>query len=91
VDDSVAALEKMGFAVKLGRNARKRGVLAGQDRERAGDIMQMFTDKKVQGVVCNSRGYGSGRLLPLLDYAAIRANQRSLWVIATSRRCIARF
>jgi len=67
----------MGFAVKLGRNARKRwGFLAGQDRERAGDIMQMFTDKKVQGVVCIRGDMGRGRLLPLLDYAAIRANPK---------------
>jgi len=77
VDRSIAALEKMGFKVKLGRHARKRwGFLAGKDRERAADILQMFTDKKVHGIVCLRGGYGTPRLLPLLEYAAIRRNPK---------------
>jgi muramoyltetrapeptide carboxypeptidase len=78
VDHSVAALEKMGFKVKLARNARKRwGFLAGRDHERAADIMQMFTDPKVKGIVCIRGGYGTGRLLPLLDYKTIRKNPKA--------------
>ncbi len=77
VDASVAALEKMGFKVKLGRYARERwGFLAGKDRERAADVMQMFNDPKVNGIVCIRGGYGTGRLLPLLDYAAIRRHPK---------------
>ena len=77
VDHSIAALEKMGFKVKLARHARQRwGFLAGKDQERAADIMQMFTDKKVNGIVCLRGGYGTPRLLPLLDYAAIRRNPK---------------
>ncbi len=77
VDGSVAALEQMGFKVKLGRHVRKRwGFLAGQDRERAADLMEMFTHPKVNGIVCLRGGYGSGRLLPLLDYPAIRKNPK---------------
>jgi muramoyltetrapeptide carboxypeptidase len=77
VDHSVAALEEMGFKVKLGRNARKRwGFLAGKDLERAGDLMQMFTDRKVHGIICLRGGYGTPRLLPLLDYGAIRENPK---------------
>jgi muramoyltetrapeptide carboxypeptidase len=78
VDHSVAALEKMGFKVKLGRNARQRwGFLAGRDHERAADVMQMFTDPKVSGIVCIRGGYGTGRLLPLLDYKIIRAHPKA--------------
>jgi muramoyltetrapeptide carboxypeptidase len=77
VDHSVAALEEMGFKVKLGRNVRKRwGFLAGKDRERAGDMMQMFTDRKVRGIICLRGGYGTPRLLPLLDYQTIRENPK---------------
>lgn len=77
VDHSVAALEELGFKVKLGRNVRKRwGFLAGKDRERAGDIMQMFTDRKVNGIICLRGGYGTPRLLPLLNYQAIRQNPK---------------
>jgi muramoyltetrapeptide carboxypeptidase len=77
VDHAVAALEKMGFAVKLGRNVRNRwGFLAGQDRERADDVMRMFTDKKVHGIICLRGGYGAGRVLPLLDYSTITKNPK---------------
>jgi muramoyltetrapeptide carboxypeptidase len=77
VDESVAALEELGFKVKLGSNARKRwGFLAGNDRERAGDLMHSFTDRKVHGITCIRGGYGTPRLLPLLDYQAIRKNPK---------------
>lgn len=77
VDECVAAIEKMGFSVKLARNVRKRwGYLAGHDRERAADIMQMFGDRKVRAIACIRGGYGAGRLLPLLDYALIRKNPK---------------
>lgn len=77
VDECAAALEKMGFKVKIGRNARKRlGFLAGTDKERAADVMAMFTDKKVNGIVCLRGGYGTPRILPLLDYAAIHRNPK---------------
>jgi muramoyltetrapeptide carboxypeptidase len=77
IDRSVAALERLGFKPKLAPNVRKRwGFLAGSDRDRAGDLMKMFTDRKVKAVICVRGGYGTGRLLPLLDYRAIRANPK---------------
>jgi muramoyltetrapeptide carboxypeptidase len=77
VDEAAAALQKLGIVIKLGRHARqRRGFLAGKDRERAADIMAMFTDPKVSGIICLRGGYGSARLLPLLDYKTIRANPK---------------
>lgn len=77
VDLAVAALEKMGFKAKLARNARKRlGFLAGTDRERADDLMQMFADRTVKGIFCIRGGYGTSRLLPLLDYQLVRKNPK---------------
>ncbi len=77
VDHSVAALEKLGFKVKLGRHARKRwGFLAGPDRERAADLMEMFANPRVSGIVCLRGGYGTPRLLSLLDYSVIRRNPK---------------
>ena len=52
------------------------GVLAGSDRDRAGDLMKMFTDPEVKAIMCLRGGYGTARLLPLLDYQAIRANAK---------------
>lgn len=73
VDQSIAALEKIGFKVKLARHAReRRGFLAGSDRERAADLMEAFRDRHVKGIICLRGGYGTARLLPLLDYDLIR-------------------
>src|SRR5258707_9268762 len=77
IDRSVAALEEMGFKPKLGLHARKRrGFLAGNDHERATDLMRMFADRKVNGVLCIRGGYGTARLLPLLDYQIVRDNPK---------------
>ena len=77
IDRSVGVLEELGFNVKLGPNVRNRhGYLAGSDRERASDVMQMFTDRRVHGILCVRGGYGTARLLPLLDYRVIRAHAK---------------
>lgn len=77
IDRGVAVLEKLGFRVKLAPKVRSRlGFLAGTDRERAGDLMRMFSDRKVDAILCVRGGYGSARLLPLLDYGVIRANPK---------------
>lgn len=77
VDRSVEVLERLGFKVKLAPNVRKRwGFLAGSDRDRANDLMGMFTDRKIKAIICVRGGYGASRLLPLLDYQAIRANPK---------------
>jgi muramoyltetrapeptide carboxypeptidase len=79
IDRSVEVLEHLGFTVKLAPNVRKRwGFLAGSDRERAGDLMKMFTDRKVHAILCVRGGYGSSRLVTLLDYRTIRANPKIL-------------
>ena len=77
IDRSVAVLERLGFKPKLAPNVRKRwGFLAGSDRDRAGDLMKMFADRKVKAIICVRGGYGTARLLPLLDYRTIRANPK---------------
>jgi muramoyltetrapeptide carboxypeptidase len=79
IHESTALLTKMGFLVKLGRHARKRhGFLAGQDHERADDLIRMFTDPRIKGIFCVRGGYGTARLLPLLDYQAIRRHPKVL-------------
>ncbi len=77
IDRSVEALERLGFKPKLAPNARKRlGFLAGNDCDRARDLMRMFTDRKVKAIICVRGGYGTSRLLPRLDYRTIRTNPK---------------
>ena len=79
IDRAAAALERFGFKPKLAKNVRVRlGFIAGTDRERATDVMAMFTDKKVKAMICIRGGYGAGRILDRLDYAVIRRNPKIL-------------
>ena len=77
IDRSVKVLQSLGFKVKLGKHLRKKqGFLAGSDEERLGDLMSMFRDPEVKAILCVRGGYGTARLLPLLDYEVIRANPK---------------
>lgn len=77
IDRAAEALKRLGFKTKLGKNVRARlGFIAGTDRERATDLMTMFADKKVRGIICIRGGYGASRILDRLDYAVIRRNPK---------------
>jgi len=77
IDEAIARFTKLGFKIKPGKFLRKRdGYLAGRDEERAADINSLFADPEVKGIFALRGGYGSCRILPLLDYAAIRANPK---------------
>ena len=72
----IEATEKMnnlGFDVKLGKHVYKKwGYLAGTDEERVEDIHNMFLDDEVKAIICIRGGWGSSRLLKLLDYDLIK-------------------
>lgn len=77
IEKGVRYLESRGFRVKPGRYLQARdGFFAGTDAQRAADLNAMFRDPAVQGIFCLRGGYGSGRLLPLLDYTAIRRHPK---------------
>jgi len=79
IGSGIAALEKFGYKIKPGASIRKRnGFLAGNDRERAADLMRMFTDNSVKAIFTLRGGYGTARILPLLDYKTIRENPKIL-------------
>jgi muramoyltetrapeptide carboxypeptidase len=79
IDRSVVAIEALGFAPRLSPNVRKRrGFLAGTDRERAADLVKMFTARDVRAILCLRGGYGTSRLIPLLDFAVLRRNPKIL-------------
>ncbi|MDH5833475.1 S66 peptidase family protein [Luteimonas kalidii] len=72
-------MEALGLRVTTGAHyAARRGHLAGTDAERAGDLNAAFADPQVDAIVCTRGGSGAARLLPLLDYDAIRANPKVL-------------
>jgi muramoyltetrapeptide carboxypeptidase len=58
--------------------ARQTMYLAGTDEERAADLNAAFRDPAIDAIWCIRGGYGSGRLLPLLDWEAIRKHPKAL-------------
>jgi muramoyltetrapeptide carboxypeptidase len=77
LENGIRYLEQLGYRVKLGRYvSNQNGYLAGSDAERARDLNRMFRDRQVKAIFCARGGYGTPRLLPLLDYEAMRANPK---------------
>ncbi len=77
IDLAIAQVEALGFKVKLGKYARQRvGYFAGTDEQRAHDINAMFADDSVDAIFCYSGGWGSPRLLPLINYDVIAGNPK---------------
>lgn len=72
-------VESFGFKVKPGKHVFARTqYLAGTDAERADDLNAMFADPAVDAIMALRGGYGAMRILPMLDYAMIRANPKAL-------------
>jgi muramoyltetrapeptide carboxypeptidase len=70
-------LEEQGFQVQLGTTVDQTlGYLSGSDALRAADINAMFASPWIDGIICLRGGYGTMRLLELLDYPIIRANPK---------------
>ncbi|HLW69525.1 MAG TPA: LD-carboxypeptidase [Candidatus Binataceae bacterium] len=72
LERGVAALSAMGYRVKISPHALDRsGILAGEDVVRAAELTAFFADPEVKAIFAARGGYGSGRLLPLFDFAAL--------------------
>ncbi|HSH35961.1 LD-carboxypeptidase [Schnuerera sp.] len=70
-------LSQMGFNVVMGESCYSSyGYLAGSDELRAKDLNNMFNNKEVKGIICLRGGYGTPRILELLDYELIKNNPK---------------
>jgi muramoyltetrapeptide carboxypeptidase len=72
-------MEALGLKVRVGPHVLARyGNMAGPDADRAADVNAMLRDPAVRGLVCIRGGWGGARILPLLDYGALRADPKVL-------------
>lgn len=70
-------LASLGLIAIPSRNLFKRfGYLGGNDVERVEDIHEMFARKDIDGIMCARGGYGTPRILRLIDYELIRKNPK---------------
>ncbi|MGL6105870.1 S66 peptidase family protein [Romboutsia sp.] len=71
-------LEVYGYSVKFGKSCYDsyKGYLSSEDKVRAKDIEYMFLDKDIDGIICIRGGYGTPRILELIDYNIIKQNPK---------------
>ncbi|HXG18849.1 MAG TPA: LD-carboxypeptidase [Methylomirabilota bacterium] len=65
-------LQHYGFRIRVGAHAQDRHrFLAGTDSDRAAELAAMLQDPAIHAVFCSRAGYGSGRLLPVLNFQTV--------------------
>ena len=70
-------IEDMGFKIFMPPGLfEKNSYLAGSDKHRVEFVNQLFADDSIDAIICARGGYGSMRILPLLDYEAIKNNPK---------------
>ncbi len=79
VQPCIDFLKSLGLRVKAYPSSRKRfDYLAGTDAERARDLKNAFANDQIKAIFCIRGGYGSSRLLKLLDWKAISRTPKFL-------------
>jgi len=79
LEKGIRYLERLGYRIVLGSHLhRRRGYLAGTDRERASDLYELFSHPDVKAIFTARGGYGCMRILPYLDYSFIRRHPKIL-------------
>lgn len=77
IQKGIAYLERLGYRTIQGEHILKTyGYLAGTDEERVSDLHRMFANPEVKAIMCIRGGYGTPRLLSLVDYRLIARNPK---------------
>lgn len=72
-------LKKHGLKIKLGNLTSRRasqGYRSGTPQERAKELMELFCDSNISGIITTIGGMNSNSLIPYLNYAEIRNNPK---------------
>lgn len=77
LEKSIEKIKKIGFNPVLGRSCYlSDGFLAGKDEARARDVNIFFKSKDIKGIIALRGGYGSMRILNMIDYKSIKKNPK---------------
>lgn len=77
IERAVRNIESLGLRVKTGANIRlHRGNYAGTPYQQADDFHAMVRDREVKAIWSGRGGSGCSLLLPLVDYALVRAHPK---------------
>ena len=73
----INVLESMGFRTYIPDDLfLKKGHLAGSDIHRAALVNRLVADKKIKAIICARGGFGSIKILPLLDFESVQKNPK---------------
>jgi muramoyltetrapeptide carboxypeptidase len=79
LERGVRALREMGFEVRYSEDLFDScGYLAGPDEHRAAAFNRLVADPEIDAIMCARGGYGSLRILPLLDYARVAERPKAV-------------
>jgi len=80
---AVEVLESWGYGVVEGKHLYGScDQYSGTDKERASDIQAMLDDPGIKSIYCARGGYGSVRIIDMLDFTAFRKNPK--WIVGYS-------
>jgi muramoyltetrapeptide carboxypeptidase len=83
VNQAIELLESWELNVAVGANVfSKDNHFAGTDKERALDFQNALNDPKIKAIWCARGGYGTVRMIDLIDYSKLREQPK--WLIGYS-------
>ena len=76
-------LEDWGLKVVFGNNLfQEYNQFAGTDVQRSADLQQMIDNPDIKAIICARGGYGTVRILDLIDFSDLKANPK--WIAGYS-------
>ena len=83
LDEFSEMISEWGYQIVYGQNLYgEHHQFAGKDDERAEDFLQMVKDPEIKAILTVRGGYGSVRILEMLDVKSIKKNPK--WIIVYS-------
>ncbi|HAH57224.1 MAG TPA: LD-carboxypeptidase [Bacteroidales bacterium] len=83
VEPALHLYESWGLEVVQGKNLfNEAHQLAGNDKERAADMQQMLDDPAIKAIFCARGGYGTIRIIDLLDFRTFESHPK--WIVGFS-------
>ena len=83
IQPAVETMKSWGFNLRIGSTVGKRDfIFGGTDAERLADLQEMLDDDSVRAIMCARGGYGSVRIIDMLDWRKFIENPK--WIIGFS-------
>lgn len=83
IDGAKSTLEKLGFNVTIGKNAKNEfGRYGGTETERISDLQEALDNSNIKGILCSRGGYGVSQIIDKLDFSAFCSQPK--WLLGFS-------